>query len=89
MSYNATVHIHPRGERAMQVATARVAFLHGEMQLFDVETPDGMFWEGPLEPDEIGRMLYSAYLILLEDGRKFRVAPQEMSDRWYVQRLSS
>ncbi|MFD2171624.1 hypothetical protein [Tumebacillus lipolyticus] len=89
MSYKATVHIHPRGEKAMQVATARVAFLNGELQLFEVETPDGMLWEGPLEADELGRMLECAYLVLLEDGRKYRVAPQEMSDKWYVQRLSS
>lgn len=81
---NATIHIHPRGERAIQVATARVAFLNGEMQLYEVMTPDGMCFEGPMEPDDLGRMLYSAFLVILADGRTYRVAPQEYTDRWYV-----
>jgi hypothetical protein len=84
IQYNATLHIHPRGQRAIQVATARVAFLNGTMQLYDVQTPDGTTFEGPLEPDDLGRMLDFAYLVLLEDGRKYRVAPIEMTDRWYV-----
>ncbi|WP_157729589.1 hypothetical protein [Tumebacillus algifaecis] len=89
MSNNATVHIQPRGEKAMQVASARVAFLNGELQLFEVNTLDGMTWEGPLEADELGRMLESSYLVLLEDGRKYRVAAQEFTDRWYTKRLPS
>ncbi|ASS76235.1 hypothetical protein CIG75_15660 [Tumebacillus algifaecis] len=73
----------------MQVASARVAFLNGELQLFEVNTLDGMTWEGPLEADELGRMLESSYLVLLEDGRKYRVAAQEFTDRWYTKRLPS
>ncbi len=83
--YNATIHIHPRGQKAMKVADARVAFLNGEMQLFELQTPDGMCFEGPLEVDDVGRMLYSSYLVILEDGRTYRVSPQELTDRWYVQ----
>lgn len=71
----------------MQVATAKVEFLNMAMQIYDLATPDGMLFEGPLEPDEVGRMLYSAYLVIFEDGRVYRVAPQEMSDRWYVSRV--
>ncbi|ARU61845.1 hypothetical protein CBW65_13000 [Tumebacillus avium] len=89
MTYQATIHIQPRGERAMQVATAHVTFLNGGMQLYEIETLDGMQWEGPVEADEMGRMLESAYLVLLEDGRKYRVAAQEFSDKWYTQRLQS
>ena len=87
MSTNATIHIHPRGQRAIQVAEARVAFLNGEMQLSDVTTPDGMVFEGPLEADELGRMLQSTYLVLLADGRKYRVASFEFTDRWYVSKV--
>lgn len=81
---NATIHIHPRGQRAMQVATARVSFLNGAMQLADVTTPDGTVFEGPLEADELGRMLQCSYLVLLNDGRKYRVASFEFTDRWYI-----
>lgn len=84
LSYNATIHIHPRGHRAIQVATACVTFLNRELQLNEVTTPDGAVWEGPLEPDELGRMLQSAYLIILEGGRTYRVSSVEMTDRWYV-----
>jgi hypothetical protein len=83
--YNATIHIHPRGQKAIKVADARVAFLNGEMQLFELRTPDGMCFEGPFEVDEVGRMLESSYLVMIEDGRTYRVAAAEYTDRWYVQ----
>ena len=86
--YNATIHIHPRGQRAIQVAEARVSFLNGKMQLEQVQTPDGMVFEGPLEPDELGRMLQTPYLVILEGGRTYRVAPVETTDRWYVNGVS-
>jgi hypothetical protein len=84
LTFEATIHIHPRGQRAMKVADARVRFLNRVLQLYEVRTPDGMCWEGPLEVDDLGRMLDSAYLIILEGGRTYRVAPTEMTDRWYV-----
>lgn len=86
--FQATLHIHPSGQRAMQVATARVHFLNQTLQLHDVTTLDGMVFEGPLDPDEVGRMLQCAYLIILENGRTYRVASQETTDRWYVKRVS-
>ena len=84
LAYNATIHIHPRGQRAMQVATASVEFINRQLVLTDVRTPDGMCWEGPVEPDDLGRMLQCDYLIILEGGRTYRVTSTEMSDRWYV-----
>jgi hypothetical protein len=84
LSYNATIHIHPRGSRAIQVATAKVEFLNRNLQLYEVRTPDGAVWEGPVDTDEMGRMLQSSYLIILEGGRTYRVSSTEMTDRWYV-----
>jgi hypothetical protein len=89
LSYKATIHIHPRGHRALQVATARVEFINRDMVLCDIQTPDGMCWEGPVEPDELGRMLLCDYLIILEGGRTYRVSSAEMSDRWYVRTVKS
>ncbi|HEU4964823.1 MAG TPA: hypothetical protein VFV52_13335 [Bacilli bacterium] len=87
MTYRATLHIHPQGQRAIQVATAEVEFLNQVMQIYNLTTPDGQIFEGPLEADEVGRMLYSAFLVILENGRVYRVAPREMSDRWYVSKV--
>ncbi|MBL0386512.1 hypothetical protein JJB07_07610 [Tumebacillus sp. ITR2] len=87
--YKATIHIHPAGQRAVQVATARVHFLNQILQIHDLTTQDGMCWEGPLDPDEIGRMLQSSYLIILEGGRTYRVSSVEATDRWYVNRISN
>lgn len=84
LSYNATIHIHPRGQRAIQVAEACVEFINRQLVLTNIRTPDGMCWEGPVEPDDLGRMLVTDYLIILEGGRTYRVTSTEASDRWYV-----
>ncbi|PWK11222.1 hypothetical protein [Tumebacillus permanentifrigoris] len=86
--YQATLHIHPAGQRAIQVATARVHFLNQTLQLHDLTTMDGTVWEGPLDPDEVGRMMQSSYLIILSSGRTYRVTSVEATDRWYVNRIS-